>query len=445
MEISPLAVDVNKDLIGRLELSDSDEEMTVPPLVRMDARSPENNHSNVSTSSTETIPTAREVTRNVAVTPGEAKEEQREMPDPSQSLEENMDGKVKVASEINKSMDWFQKVEGQDLEIVDCVKDKRFDCNSEHKEFRPPESSMSAQTPVLNKESVEVSSERITDTVEVADRTEFLQTLHDTNKILMEIKSSIGSDRLVTEQKVSEDSMKENTEKEVQEGVNVETGDGDLNGNQNVSNSTIELLTADVGVLDLSDSDSPDRSKERGKKSILGDTSGTFADISDSVHSSAILKDSSRESLREDLSFPASHDYIPKCNTDCVIDEISSVENSVDHGKDAGLPNLLIRQMRLNCSHSSGHSTDHPSESSCDPITSYTHSSFLTDSVSFHERDSGCSPRKHKRKDRRRDPPHQQSSSSASQSVVFPEGSYAGQGKHRDRSYLGNVLRGNCI
>ncbi|XP_062573594.1 uncharacterized protein LOC134235480 isoform X2 [Saccostrea cucullata] len=445
VEISPLAVGLKEDLIGRLELSDSEEEgpfadKAAISVIRTDARSPENNHSNVSNSSTETVPTAREVTRNVAVKQ-EVKEKEHSCP-PSKFSEENVDGKEKFGEEKMNGSGQVEKI------IVDCVEDKiSIVCSSNDKEVQPQEPTMSAQAPVRSEKSSESSPEKVTDSDQViVDRTEFLQTLQDTNKILMEIQSSIGDKQPIDNKKLSKDYVEKETSEEVPKIVETDEKHQSEKPDLNVSNSTIELLTANVEVLDLGDSGCKKRNVKGERESSFGDKSGTLADISSSVHSSAILKDISRESLKEDLSFPASHDYIPKCNTECVTNDItsSSIENSVDFVE--SVHNSLAHQIRNSSCHSSGRSTDHQmtSESSCDPMSSYNHSSFLTDSVSFHERDSGCSPRKHKRRDRKTNPSNQQSTSSfssASQSMAFPEGSYAGQGKHKDRSYLGIIFQ----
>lgn len=463
MEISPLAVDMKKEQIMRLQFTDSEEEEgegleAVTPSLRTDARSPENNnHSNVSVSSTETVPTAREVTRNVAVTQ-EGKKDSAEnsptksTPGESESLKENRTGdsnndKVQVVKDKSDN----NKEDGSVCENMKVVsnfqKDGSFSGNS----------STAAQTPVLNdKENIDTTSKQDAQSEEIlADRAEFLKTLHDTSEILLKIKSSMEDP--VVRHKVSEDNNGKMSSEEMEGCFSVRTT-SDVEGaceNQkqelNVSNSTVELLTADVDGLDLSDSGC------RGRAGDSSDRSGALADISSSVHSSAILKDNSRESLRDDFSFPTHQDYIPQCNTtDSVNVEISSVENSLQHEHYGGGPSFgsPILQVNANIScHTSGHSSDHQTESSYNPMSSYNNysnnnnsSSCLTDSVSFHERDSGCSPRKHKRRDRRMEAANQlSSSSSASQSMVIPEGSYAGQGKHRDRSYLGKVVLLQCF
>lgn len=463
MEISPLAVDMKKEQIMRLQFTDSEEEEgegleAVTPSLRTDARSPENNnHSNVSVSSTETVPTAREVTRNVAVTQ-EGKKDSAEnsptksTPGESESLKENRTGdsnndKVQVVKDKSDN----NKEDGSVCENMKVVsnfqKDGSFSGSS----------STAAQTPVLNdKENIDTTSKQDAQSEEIlADRAEFLKTLHDTSEILLKIKSSMEDP--VVRHKVSEDNNGKMSSEEmegcfsVRTTSNVEGACENQKQELNVSNSTVELLTADVDGLDLSDSGC------RGRAGDSSDRSGALADISSSVHSSAILKDNSRESLRDDFSFPTHQDYIPQCNTtDSVNDEISSVENSLQHEHYGGGPSFgsPILQVNANIScHTSGHSSDHRTESSYNPLSSYNNysnnnnsSSCLTDSVSFHERDSGCSPRKHKRRDRRMEAANQlSSSSSAGQSMVIPEGSYAGQGKHRDRSYLGKVVLLQCF
>ena len=460
VEISPLALDMKKEQIVRLQFTDSEEEEgmgleAVTPSLRTDARSPENNnHSNVSMSSTETVPTAREVTRNVAVTQ-EGKKDSAESsptkstPGESESLKENHTGdsnndKVQVVKDKSDN----NKEDGGVCENMKGVsnfqKDGSFSGSS----------STAAQTPVLNdKENIDTTSKQDAQSEEIlADRAEFLKTLHDTSEILLKIKSSMKDP--VVRQKVSEDNNGKTSSEEMKGCFSVRTT-SDVEGaceNQkqelNVSNSTVELLTASVDGLDLSDLGC------RGRAGDSSDRSGALADISSSVHSSAILKDNSRESLRDDFSFPAHQDYIPQCNaTDSVNEEISSVENSLQHEHYGGGPSfgspILHVNANISC-HTSGHSSDHQMESSYNPMSSYNNysnsnnnnsSSCLTDSVSFHERDSGCSPRKHKRRDRRKEAANQlSSSSSAGQSMAIPEGSYAGQGKHRDRSYLGKVV-----
>lgn len=427
MEISPLAGGMKQDQIGRLEFSDSEEEEEA--MIRMDARSPETCQSDMSASSTETVPTAREVTRNVAI-----------IQEVNKGCFESCDGNGLEEKNCEKGLSTNEchskKTEDEGKDKGDSVSEQMLVvCNSQE-EKNSPVACTAAQTPVID-EDVKTQSKSETESSQLsADRAVFLQTLHDTNKILMEIKSSMDDPVVCVDPKAEADFRQENVEQRTAN-VNSQASVDSVGKNQkselNVSNSTVELLAAGVGVLDLSDSGC----LEREMDSL--DKSGTLADISSSVHSSAILKDCSRESLRDDSSFPAHQDYIPKCNTDSVLEEISSVENSLDlvHGVEVNKSPLLHINSNNSC-HSSGHSTDHQPESSFDPVSSYNHSSsLLTDSVSFHERDSGCSPRKHKRRDRGKEASNQHSSSSASQSVVFPEGSYAGQGKHRDRSYLG--------
>lgn len=429
MEISPLAGGMKQDQIGRLEFSDSEEEEE-EAMIRTDARSPETCQSDMSASSTETVPTAREVTRNVAI-----------IQEVNKGCMESCDGNGMEEKNCEKGLSTDEchskKKEDDGKDKGDSVSEEMLVVSNSQEEKNSPLACTSAQTPVIE-EDVKTQSKSETESSQLsADRAVFLQTLHDTNKILMEIKSSMDDPVVCVDPKAEADLRQEKKTANVK--VNSEAGVDSVGKNQkselNVSNSTVELLAAGVGVLDLSDSGC----LEREMDSL--DKSGTLADISSSVHSSAILKDCSRESLRDDSSFPAHQDYIPKCNTDSVLEEISSVENSLDlvHGVEVNKSPLLHINSNNSC-HSSGHSTDHQPESSFDPVSSYNHSSsLLTDSVSFHERDSGCSPRKHKRRDRGKEASNQHSSSSASQSVVFPEGSYAGQGKHRDRSYLGMI------
>nr|XP_011431433.3 PAS domain-containing serine/threonine-protein kinase isoform X1 [Crassostrea gigas] len=431
VEISPLAGGMKQDQIGRLEFSDSEEEEEA--MIRTDARSPETCQSDMSASSTETVPTAREVTRNVAI-----------IQEVNKGCFESCDGNGLEEKNCEKGLSTNEchskKTEDEGKDKGDSVSEQMLVvCNSQE-EKNSPVACTAAQTPVID-EDVKTQSKSETESSQLsADRAVFLQTLHDTNKILMEIKSSMDDPVVCVDPKAEADFRQENVEQRTAN-VNSQASVDSVGKNQkselNVSNSTVELLAAGVGVLDLSDSGC----LEREMDSL--DKSGTLADISSSVHSSAILKDCSRESLRDDSSFPAHQDYIPKCNTDSVLEEISSVENSLDlvHGVEVNKSPLLHINSNNSC-HSSGHSTDHQPESSFDPVSSYNHSSsLLTDSVSFHERDSGCSPRKHKRRDRGKEASNQHSSSSASQSVVFPEGSYAGQGKHRDRSYLGIIFQ----
>lgn len=432
MEISPLAGGMKQDQIGRLEFSDSEEEEE-EVMIRTDARSPETCQSDVSASSTETIPTAREVTRNVAI-----------IQEVNKGCMESCDGNGMVEKNCEKELtaDECQSKTEEDggKDKGDCASEEMLVvCNSQEGK-NSPVACTSAQTPVIEEDVKTQLKSEMESSQLYADRAEFLQTLHDTNKILMEIKSSMEDPIVCVDPKAEADTRNKNVEQrtanvKVNSRASAESVGKNQKSELNVSNSTVELLAAGVGVLDLSDSGC----LERELDSL--DKSGTLADISSSVHSSAISKDCSRESLRDDSSFPAHQDYIPKCNTDSVLEEISSVENSLDlvHGVEVHKSPLLHINSNNSC-HSSGHSTDHQPESSFDPVSSYNHSSsLLTDSVSFHERDSGCSPRKHKRRDRGREASNQHGSSSASQSVVFPEGSYAGQGKHRDRSYLGMI------